>query len=305
MLQEVWDSHVHVFDAAQPVLAGHYTPATHSLQALEAHAAPHGVQRLVLVQPSVYGANNHLVLHALAQNPGRHRGVVVLGANTAGVDWAGLHAAGVDWVGLHAVGVDWVGLHAAGVRGVRFNLVSPLSVSAAGLAGSPLQAAQHTLHALLPHLRRLGWHVQWYVHAHQLPALAAMLPVAGGVPFVLDHLAGLTSKMQPQMQPQVQQQDPAWQALASLAQAGAWVKLSGWYRLKSEAPFLDLLPLIRRVATLFGPRLMWGSDWPHTGQAQSWLTAQGYANTWAPVVAALGEAAAQQTRQQGPALLYA
>jgi predicted TIM-barrel fold metal-dependent hydrolase len=281
VLPECWDSHVHVFDATQPVLAGHYTPATHSLQDIEAHAAPHGVQRLVLVQPSVYGANNRVLLHALAQTPGRHRGVVVLDANTAGVDWASLHA--------------------AGVRGVRFNLVSPLSVSAAGLAGSPLQAAQHTLQALLPHLQRMRWHVQWYVHAHQLPALAALLPVAAGVPFVFDHLAGLT--------PQVRQHDPAWQALASLAQAGAWVKLSGWYRLRSQSqtqvPFEDLLPIIDRVATLFGPRLVWGSDWPHTGQPAAWLQAQGYANTWAPVVAALGEAAALHTRQQGPALLYA
>jgi predicted TIM-barrel fold metal-dependent hydrolase len=239
------------------------------------------VQRLVLVQPSVYGANNHVLLHALVQTPNRYLGVVVLGASTAGVDWAGLHA--------------------AGMRGVRFNLVSPLSVRAAGLAGSALQAAQHTLQALLPHLRRLGWHVQWYVHPHQLPALAAMLPGAGGVPFVLDHLAGLT--------PQVQQHSSAWQALASLAQAGAWVRLSGWYRLQAVAPFDDLVPAIQRVASLFGQHLVWGSDWPHTGQPAAWLQAQGYANTWAPVVApvvaALGEAAALHTRQQGPALLYA
>ena len=72
------DCHVHVFDATAPVAAGHYRPAHRPLADIETQAATLGVQHLVLVQPSVYGTDNGLLLQALARAPGRHRGVVVL-----------------------------------------------------------------------------------------------------------------------------------------------------------------------------------------------------------------------------------
>ena len=53
-----WDCHVHVFDAAAPVLPGHYRPLTRSLAEIESRAATEGVTRLVLVQPSVSGTDN-------------------------------------------------------------------------------------------------------------------------------------------------------------------------------------------------------------------------------------------------------
>ncbi|MBL0124243.1 MAG: hypothetical protein IPP88_16480 [Betaproteobacteria bacterium] len=47
-----WDTHAHVF--AGPVLPGsHYTPADHTLAMWRATAEPHGIDRVVLVQPSV------------------------------------------------------------------------------------------------------------------------------------------------------------------------------------------------------------------------------------------------------------
>ena len=104
--QEGWDTHVHVFDAAAPVQAGHYQPAHQPLERIEAKAAKLGVGHLVLVQPSVYGTDNRLVLDALAREPGRHRAVVVVDTDIADSE-------------LHT-------MHALGVRGVRFNLVSPV-----------------------------------------------------------------------------------------------------------------------------------------------------------------------------------
>ena len=73
-----WDCHVHVFDAAAPVREGHYRPAHRPLALIEAQAATLGIGHLVLVQPSVYGTDNRLLREALAVDPGRHRGVVVL-----------------------------------------------------------------------------------------------------------------------------------------------------------------------------------------------------------------------------------
>ncbi len=183
-----WDCHVHVFDAAAPVLAGHYRPATRTLAEIEARAAAEGVTRLVLVQPSVYGCDNALLLRALQISAGRHRGVAVV---DAGVPEAELDV-----------------LHAAGVRGIRFNQVSPVGSS---------QSPAEVLHRLAPRLRERGWHVQWYVRRSDLPALLPLQRETGLV-FVLDHLAGIEAG--------TAADDPAWPALAALADGGAWVKLS-------------------------------------------------------------------------------
>ncbi len=257
-----WDAHVHVFDAGAPVAEGHYRPAHRPLEAIEADAARHRVGHLVLVQPSVYGDDNSLLLKALAATPGRHRGVVVVGGSTPQVTLAALHA--------------------AGVRGVRFNLVSPV-----GERGDP--AAQ--LRALAPALRTLGWHVQWYVRRAQL-AHVRELHASCGLVAVLDHLAGLGVDTVPA--------DAAWAELQALADLGAWIKLSGWYRLGASAPYAALLPHMRRVAAMFGERCVWGSDWPHTAFAPDSQPA--YASTWQPVVDALGAAAAARLRERQPAI---
>lgn len=131
----------------------------------------------------------------------------------------------------------------AGVRGVRYNLVSPVGNAAAALP------------ALAPRLRERGWHVQWYAQDGHLPRIAELQGQCG-LTFVLDHLAGLRADAP--VSPE------AWSALQRLADAGAWVKLSGWYRLGASEPYLALVPMIRRVAALFGEHRVWGSDWPHT-----------------------------------------
>jgi predicted TIM-barrel fold metal-dependent hydrolase len=221
------------------------------------------VRHLVLVQPSVYGSDNTLLLSALERSAGRHRGVVVVDATVSEAELDRCHA--------------------AGVRGVRFNLVSP-----AGHAGDPGPALQ----ALAPRLRARGWHVQWYAHAHHLAQLAQWQRQCG-LPFVLDHLAGLATTLP--------DDDAAWQAAAELAADGAWIKLSGWYRLASTAPHHDLLPHIRRAAALFGTRCVWGSDWPHTSFAADQLPS--YVSTQAPLLAALtAEAAVAALTQQARAL---
>jgi len=254
-----WDCHVHVFDATHPVQAGHYRPAQHDLADIESVAQAHGVKHLVLVQPSVYGTDNTVLLKALAREPGRHRGVVVIDRDIADAELDRMHA--------------------LGVRGVRFNLVSPVGNGHESLA------------ALAPRLRERGWHVQWYARADQLATIAA-LHEGTGLTAVLDHLAGMGST--------VSIDDPAWTALRALAMQGAWVKLSGWYRLDAPAPYDALRTRILRVAAEMKDRLVWGSDWPHTAFSADALPS--YASIWQPVVNALGAIRAAQIRAAGTAL---
>ncbi len=60
-------------------------------------------------------------------------------------------------------------------------------------------------------------------------------------------------------------EQPAFQALLRLIRGGrCWVKLSGGYRLSSEAPpYGDLIPFARALVKARPDRLVWGSDWPH------------------------------------------
>jgi predicted TIM-barrel fold metal-dependent hydrolase len=261
-----WDCHVHVFDTAAEVRAGHYRPSHLPLEMIETIAADHGVRHLVLVQPSVYGSDNSLLLRSLAITPGRHRGVVVVDDDVTDGE-------------LDA-------MHAAGVRGVRLNCVSPV--------GEGSQAAARFA-ALAPRLRARGWHLQWYAHAHRLPEIAA-LHQGSGVTCVLDHLAGL----QLGIDAETAAHEDAWAALQALQAQGAWVKLSGWYRLGAQAPYAALVPTIARVGALFGPRLVWGSDWPHTAFAEE--ARPPYASTWQPVVDALGADTAARLRGRWPGI---
>lgn len=256
-----WDAHVHVFDSAAPAREGHYTPGTRTLAEIETVGARSGIGHVVLVQPSVYGTDNSVLLRALRTQPGRHRGVAVLDADVPDAQMDTLHR--------------------AGVRGIRFNLVSPVGNGHAGLK------------ALAPRLRERGWHVQWYARPHELAELVP-LQRATGLCFVLDHLAGvgIGGPVPPQH----------WQALDALADGGAWIKLSGWYRLGCEQPYMAMVPLIQRAVARFGQRLVWGSDWPHTSLPSTGMPS--YDGLLAPVRSALGGETLQAVLERHPALLY-
>ncbi|GAA6120616.1 amidohydrolase family protein [Acidovorax sp. FG27] len=261
----LWDAHVHVFSPDAPVQAGHYRPRHFPLERIEAEAAACGVQHLVLVQPSVYGTDNTVMLEALASRPGRHRGVAVVDAAVTDAELDRMHA--------------------LGVRGVRFNLVSPV--------GNGPAAFQ----ALAPRLRDRSWHVQWYASPRHLAEIAALHGAAGAsgapIPCVLDHLAGMHAGLA--------DGDPAWGHLAALAEQGTcWVKLSGWYRLDCAAPYTALHAAIRRVAALAPGRLVWGSDWPHTAFEPDALPA--YASVWQPVAEALAPHEAAAARRDAVGL---
>lgn len=254
-----WDTHVHIFDGSVAAQAGHYQPAHHPLERIEAEAARLGVGHLVLVQPSVYGTDNGLMLRALQNSAGRHRGVVVVDGS-------------VDAETLQS-------MHAAGVRGVRFNLVSPLG------------NGHEALGKLAGPLRELGWHVQWYARSDHLVQIADIHQQTG-LACVLDHLAGLHA--------QLPSSHAGWSALQRLTDHGAWIKLSGWYRLGDQAPYEGLCANIQRVAALAADRLVWGSDWPHTSFEPTAMPA--YRSVWTPVVQALGSARAQAVLAAGERL---
>jgi predicted TIM-barrel fold metal-dependent hydrolase len=262
-----WDCHAHVFVGA-PLSGSHYTPSTCTLAMWQSSAAQHEIEHVVLVQPSVYGTDNSVMLDALLSSDGAHRGVAVVAPNVTERQLEEMHG--------------------AGVRGVRFNLVSPMGNDRADITDIALR------------IRALGWHLQLFVRPADLAWVCAQ-QASWGVPVVLDHMAGLHST--------TQLTDAEEANLRALADAGAWVKLSGFYRLSMSGSFLQADERIAQLYEMFGKRTVWGSDWPHTWymeEANAGGIVPRLADLMAPVQRALPSAKIQQTIfSDAPALLYA
>ena len=209
----------------------HYTPGEASTGALQAHLHAVGAQRVVLVQPSVYGTNNQVLLDALAQLQGRGRGVAVLADHTPP---AVLNA-----------------LHQQGVRGVRLNVES-----------ASLRDPNNLWQLLRQWASRVadqGWHVQLYAAFDTLAALGSRLGQLPA-PVVLDHFAMAPAHLTPQ--------GAAAQGLQAALDTGrVYVKLSAPYRLAAQVPGADEAAVDRWAQALLQrapERVLWGTDWPHT-----------------------------------------
>ena len=225
------DCHVHVIGPKSrfPLAAPRaYTPMDAPLAALEAMMVRLGLERAIIVQPSIYGTDNSCMLDALQRLDGKTRGVGVIDPSTSS-------AAQLDE------------MHRHGVRGLRVNIVSR--------GPAPVEAIRAELAATAALCARNGWYVQAFVPASLLEMLAPVL-TALPVPVVLDHFAMVA--------PENANGPDADRVCRLLAAGHVWVKLSGSYRITAD-PF-D--PAVNRLAaryTAANPeRLLWASDWPHT-----------------------------------------
>jgi len=222
------DVHFHLFGPAAQypyVPDREYTPPDALAPACRHLFDTLGIQRAVLVQPSVYGADNRCALDGAPQLKVPFRIVVVAPFESSDAELARLHA--------------------QGARAVRF------IVAHAG--GLPLG----DLERFAARLKAIGWHVQLLLKA---PDLVALEPRLANLPtdFVIDHMGFIRPS-----EGGVEQ--PAFQALLRLLRSGrCWVKLSGAYRLSTEFPrYPDLAPFARELVQARPDRILWGSDWPH------------------------------------------
>lgn len=151
------DSHFHVFNADAPLVTPRsYTPRIMTLDDWRTYADLAGIERGVLVQPSVYGLDNRVLLTALTGDADRLRGVVVIPPDTSTTELQRLDR--------------------LGVRAVRINLRNK--------AGIGLDALEN----LAPRIRPLGWHVQFQVGPEAIAAVAE-LAQKHDINGVIDHLA--------------------------------------------------------------------------------------------------------------------
>jgi len=153
------DAHFHVFGAQDRYPMDprrNDTPHTASLDDYRRVMRAVGIERGVIVQPSVYGTDNRATLDALRAGGDRFRAIVVPPADVSDAELA-----------------RW---HALGVRGVRLNLQTPQM-----LGVDDALSIAHRMAAV-------GWHLQVFLDLQRdLGALRALCDRAR-VPVVVDHM---------------------------------------------------------------------------------------------------------------------
>lgn len=219
------DTHFHVFRTGVPLASPRsYTPQVRTLADWQAYATAVNIARGVLVQPSVYGFDNSVLLEALAADPTNLRGIVVLHPETDKSEFQRLDR--------------------LGVRGIRVNTRNK--------GGLPFTS----IAALSARIADLGWMLQFQVRPEQLEEIGALLP-AIACPVVLDHLGFLDLEAA-----DAGEQVAKIQHL--LDAPDCYIKLSAPYRLTRTAAYVRFGDAARQLLASHPERLLWGSDWPHT-----------------------------------------
>src|SRR5690348_13957515 len=227
------DCHVHVFDPGRfPYFSGRvYTPPEATVDDLLALQRQLHFDRVVVIQPSVYGVDNACTLDAISKlGPARARGVAVID-KTFG-------RGQLD------------DMAAAGAHGVRLNFETAGESNPDNVKRRVLETAEQ--------LSGRGWHIQLNA---ALPLVIAIKDALAAIPMpvVIDHFARAKAK------DGVHQ--PGLDALLALVKSGkVYVKLSATYRISDQPPLYPDAPAIAQAFINANPdRMVWGSNWPHPG----------------------------------------
>lgn len=224
-----WETHAHVIGPSQhyPFVPGrHFNPPPASPEEFVGMLDRVGLQYGVVVQVSVHGTDNRLLLEALRTYPNRLCGVAVIDPAISDKEVAELKD--------------------AGVRGIRI-----LDIVGGGVG---LQ----NLERLADRCAEIGWHIQVATRGETYPALVDRLSKLR-VPFIIDHMGWCAAKNgvdAPEFQA----------VLQIVRNTQCYVKLSGGFRLSAQPfPHSDVVPFARALIAAAPDRMVFGSDWPHVG----------------------------------------
>jgi predicted TIM-barrel fold metal-dependent hydrolase len=228
------DCHTHVFGDPRrfPFAASRvYTPEPASVNEIRTlHQALH-TERVVIVQPSVYGTDNACTLDAIKHLGSSARGIAVIDDK---IDEAALDK-----------------MKRAGIRGIRLNLET--------VGQTDPTVARQRFQAAVERIKGRRWHVQIYARLSVIEGIADHITEAP-VPVVFDHFGGAEASLG------IGQ--AGFQILLNLVRTGkAYVKVSAPYRISTQAPdYPDVAPLAKALIAANPQRILWGTDWPHPAQ---------------------------------------
>lgn len=231
------DCHTHVFgDALRFPFATPraYTPEPASVAEMRAlHRALH-TERVVIVQPSVYGADNACTLDAIKQLGSIARGIAVIDDQTPDLALEEMQR--------------------GGIRGIRVNLETTEQCDPT-VCRRLFQSGVDRIKSFR------NWHIQVYTRLSVIESIKDQV-MAAPMPIVFDHFGGAKGRLG------VGQ--PGFETLLNLVRTGnACVKISAPYRCSTQPPdYADVAPLAKALIAANPQRILWGSDWPHQHIAQ-------------------------------------
>src|SRR5579864_3051283 len=229
------DCHTHIWgDPAKfPLWAERlYTPETALPEEMAAlHRALH-IERVVIVTPAVYGADNAATLYGMKARGKNARGIAVIDDKTTDSDLDAMARARV--VGIRLI---------SGTNGPKDPAV-----------------ARRRFEAAAPRMKSHNWHIQMYTSLKMISAMKDLLQ-ASPVPVVFDHFGGAQASLG--------LEQPGFPDLLELVRSGkAYVKISGAYRASMQAPdYPDVVPFAKALIAANPDRIVWGTDWPHPNGA--------------------------------------
>lgn len=201
-----------------------YTPPEANLSSYQHMLSTLGLDRAVIVHPSVYGTDNRATLEAIKKGGKNFRGVAVVDED---IDFSELE-----------------NMHQAGIRGVRINLLFKGGIGMSGV--------KKLTHKVAP----LGWHLQVLIDVSEFDELDTLddLPVD----VVFDHMGhmptakGLNNPGFVKMLKMLER-GHAWVKLS-----GAY-RISS----HRDLPYADVVPFALQIIKTNPENLVWATDWPH------------------------------------------
>ncbi len=234
--EQWWDCHFHIFDNDRYKLSPDcaYIPENAYLAAFRQLSQSSGVQRGVLVHPSVYAFDHSSFEDTLSSNSDWLRGVAVVNEN--------------ENITSDAQIEYWDDL---GACGTRINRLFP---------GAPANSDR-----VIERVRPFGWHIQVLVDIVRDISLISNI-ANKGVPLVIDHFGHHPAE-------KLIRSPKFFDLLALMREGNVWIKLSAPYRLDAgDSPWSMTRKLVDMFVRANPARLVWGSDWPHPQNHKSPFT---------------------------------
>ncbi len=223
------DSQFHVFGSREkyPVRPGtvYEMPEATFAESRKMHKIL-GLERGVIVQPTVYGLDHKAVLDALAEGGKNYRGVGLINDTVSDAELQKLHD--------------------AGVRGARFNFSKAVNFAPS------IEAFSHSI----PRIQEMGWFAKLNLGVGDLIEYDSLFKKLK-LNVLIDHMG------RPDMSLGVK--DPnALKVIELLKTGNWWIMISnGHKQSKTGFPWNDAIPVARAYIEAAPDRVLWGSDWPH------------------------------------------
>jgi predicted TIM-barrel fold metal-dependent hydrolase len=225
-LRGTTDTHFHIFEstAKYPLSPQRmYDPALSTVDDYRRMADAIGIERMVIVQASIYGTDNTCLMDSIGR----------FGAK---------NARGIAVVDQSITMEQLTAMDARGVRGIRFNAITG-------------RTPTDWLPSLAKMIEPLGWHIQLWTNSERLMQIGSILDDVP-VPIVLDHM-GQFPVAEGVKGAQFQN------ILRLMKDGRFWIKLVGYRVSKSPPAFADIREAARALVSAAPDRCLWGTDWPH------------------------------------------